>query len=120
MTLRPLGDRILIKPEPNPDTTESGLILMEHRKPETMGTVVAVGTCRHPLHDDAITASTWWRTNGNDELADLLAGLAGRDPLVKAGDTVLFSWTSGQELHLDDEDTRYLLMREADILAVVE
>lgn len=38
--LRVLGDRVLIKPIENPTETASGLILAEHRKPETMGTVV--------------------------------------------------------------------------------
>jgi co-chaperonin GroES (HSP10) len=47
--LRLLGDRILIKPLANDTQTASGLILMEHRKPETMGEVIAVGTCAHPL-----------------------------------------------------------------------
>jgi hypothetical protein len=49
MNLKPLGDRILIKPLANDTQTASGLILMEHRKPETMGEVIAVGTCAHPL-----------------------------------------------------------------------
>lgn len=95
----PLGDRILVKPEANPTETDSGIHLVEHRKPETMGTVAAVperiafecGECGHTLY----------------KVAD-----------VKVGDTVLFSWTSGQEIQIEDE--RYFLMRESDVLAVLE
>lgn len=97
--IQPLGDRILIKPESNPDTTESGLHLVEHRKPETMGEVVQLPErvghhcpeCGHTLY---------------------------RKPIVNVGDTVLFSWQSGQELFINEE--RFLLMREDDLLAVLE
>lgn len=97
--LTPLGDRILIRPEANPETTESGLHLVEHRKPETMGEVVEVperiGTdcpeCGHRIY---------------------------HVPCIKVGDTVVFSWNVGQELQIDD--ARYLLMRESDVLAVLE
>lgn len=43
--IRPHGDRVLIKPTRNPAQTESGLWLSEHRKPDTQGTVVALGEC---------------------------------------------------------------------------
>lgn len=97
--LTPLGDRILIRPEFNPDTTESGLHLVEHRKPETMGEVVKVPErighdcpeCGHRLYHVAS---------------------------VRVGDSVIFSWQSGQEIFINDE--RFLLMREDDILAVLE
>jgi chaperonin GroES len=97
--LAPLGDRILIRPEANEETTDSGLFLVEHRKPETMGTVVAVGeslplVCQNCDHV-------------NKRIHD-----------VDVGDTVIFSWQSGQEVQIDDE--RFLLMRESDLLAVIE
>lgn len=38
---------------------------------------------------------------------------------VAVGDTVLFSWQSGQELVLDDEGTRVLVMLEDDLLAII-
>lgn len=41
-----------------------------------------------------------------------------RDPSVAVGDYVLFSWQSGQLFELDDQ--KLLIMRETDILAVVE
>lgn len=83
--IRPLGDRVLIKPAQNPDQTESGLWLSEHRKPDTQGTVVAIGECLK------------W-------------------PDLRLGDDVVFSWASGQDLVINDE--RYIVMREADVLAV--
>ena len=97
--ISPLGDRVLIKPDANPTETESGLHLVEHRKPETMGTVIETSARVHVECPNC----------GHD---------CSRSPAVMAGDTVLFSWQSGQEIFLDDE--RYLLMREDDILAVLE
>lgn len=41
-----------------------------------------------------------------------------RNPCVAVGDYVLFSWQSGQEFWMDDE--RLLIMRESDLLAVIE
>lgn len=120
--LRPLGDRVLIKPDKNPEQTESGLHLVEHRKPENMGTVVAVGPCPHPLKHEASTLAERLERCYDDEIitdaANMLRDVTRREPSVKVGDDVIFSWTSGQELFVDDE--RYLLMREGDILAVVE
>ena len=52
-------------------------------------------------------------------LVDLLLDLVRREPLVAVGDTVLFSWQAGHEIRLEDDDERYLLMREEDVLAVV-
>lgn len=43
MMLRPLRDRILIRPDPVPTETASGLQIVEHWKPEQMGTVIAIG-----------------------------------------------------------------------------
>jgi co-chaperonin GroES (HSP10) len=52
------------------------------------------------------------------DAANMLRDVTRREPSVKVGDDVLFSWTVGQEITVDDE--RYLLMREGDILAVLE
>lgn len=79
---------MLIRPAARPEQTESGLYVSEHHKPDTAGWVISVGGETH------------------------------RDPCVKAGDYVLFSWQSGQEFWMDDE--RLLIMRESDLLAVVE
>jgi chaperonin GroES len=98
--LAPLGDRILIRPEPNADTTDSGLFLVEHRKPETMGTVVKLPGLRRVECPGCNCEFYHHRLD------------------VNVGDTVLFSWQSGQEIQIDDE--RFLLMRESDLIAVIE
>ena len=125
--LRPLGDRVLVKPEANPEQTDSGLWLSEHWKPEEAGTVVAVGLATHPQKQDAEEHARFLEqqcgfvvSRGLDvqPTADLLRDLVRREPLVHIGDYVLFSWAAGHEVLIEDE--RYLLLREADILAVVE
>ena len=130
MNLRPLHDRVLIKPEKNPEQTESGLYLAEHPKPEETGTVVAVGRCEHPkraeameladaieaLYDDG-TQQAMLHEDALDG-AKLLRELTQPVPLVKVGDYVIFSWKVGQEVRIEDE--RYLLMRETDISCVLE
>jgi len=128
MILRPLNDRVLIKPHVAPTETPSGLALVEHYKPEQMGTVVAVGIQTHPRKAEAEALAEWinpsTRTDGNlpEEIAaaDLLRDLVRREPVVKPGDDVLFSWQAGQEIFLHDDDTRYLIVREDDLLAVIE
>ena len=97
--ITPIRDRIVVKPEPNDTQTASGLQLVEHYKPEVMGTVVAVPEriaqhcpeCGHCLFTPVS---------------------------VKVGDTVIFGWDCGQELFVDDE--RYLLIKEADLSAILE
>jgi co-chaperonin GroES (HSP10) len=125
VNLRPLGDRVLIKPEIPADTTESGLVLMEHRKPEQTGTVVAVGPCAHPRKAEAEAMALELshgigETELQDAAADLLCDLVRKEPLVSVGDYVVFSWTAGQEIWVEDGEERLLLMRESDILCVVE
>lgn len=130
MNLRPLGDRVLIKPLAQPTETESGIILAEEKKPDEIGTVVAVGFTKHPRsgdverHIDAIRGERGLCPDECDCLdcraRDLLRDLVRREPSVKVGDTVLFSWASGQEILLNDGEDRYLLMRESDLIAVYE
>lgn len=133
MNLKPLGDRVLIKPEIPATVTESGIVLAEHRKPEQTGTVVAVGPCTHPrkAEAEALAEQLDGGEECNDEFpcdfpcsvcdaATLLRELVAREPEVKAGDYVVFSWTAGQEIWVEDGEERYLLMRESDILCVVE
>lgn len=127
MNLKPLGDRVLIKPEQPPTETESGLVLAEHRKPEQTGTVIAVGPMTHPLKTMAEEAAAWLDNNpkanpqGSTEIAaELLRDLVRKEPDVKVGDYVVFSYTAGQEIWVEDGQERYLLMRESDILCVVE
>jgi chaperonin GroES len=95
MNIRPLNDRILIKRLEEEETTKGGIIIPDSAKEKPAeGEVVAVG---------------------NGKLNDK----GERIPLeVKAGDRVLFSKYGGTDVKLDGED--HLIMREDDILAVVE
>jgi chaperonin GroES len=116
--LIPLGDRIMVRPAKRAEQTTSGLWLSEHRKPEMGGTVVAVGPCEHPLKGDAEELAEFFQHRGFEEESERIRLLVAKEPLVKVGDYVVFSWQSGQELWVEDE--RLLIMRESDVLAVVE
>ena len=93
--LRPLGDRIIIELVEVEETTSFGIVLPDSakEKPQT-GKIVAVGTGR--VLD-----------NGTRVELD-----------VKVGDEIIFSKYSGTEVKYDG--TEYLILRESDILAVVE
>lgn len=127
MNITPLSDRVLIKPDAPPTQTESGLHLVQHYTPDLTGTVVAVGYAKHPRKDEAfeiaalIDPQHGGPTRCTCELCDaaaLLRDLTRKEPSVKVGDYVVFSYSSGQSLVIDDE--RYVLMRESEILAIVE
>lgn len=130
MNFRPLGDRVLIRPEPPSDISEGGIHLVEARKPDECGQVVAVGEKhgRIDLDDalasiDSIDIGPCGSCAEPIERADIVAALKALRPApfdVKVGDTVLFSWAAGQEITVDDGKATYLLMRESDLLAVVE
>jgi co-chaperonin GroES (HSP10) len=124
VNLRPLADRVLIKPEVPPNVTESGIIIQEDRKPEQTGTVIAVGPATHPRKEEAEAFADMLERGIYDKCCDdaavLLRDLVRKEPEVKVGDYVVFSWTSGQEIWVEDGESRYLLMRESDILCVVE
>ena len=95
MNLKPLGDRVLVKPAPAEEKTASGLYIASNaqEKPQR-GEVIAVGAGK--LADDGT-----------------------RLPMdVKVGDTVMYGKFGGNEVKIDGED--YLLMRADDIYAVVE
>lgn len=95
MNLKPLGDRVLVKPAPKEEKTSSGLYISSgaQEKPQK-GEVVAVGEGRR---DD----------NGN------------RIPMdVKVGDQVFYGKFGGNEIKVDGED--YLLLRADDIYAIIE
>jgi co-chaperonin GroES (HSP10) len=129
VNFRPLGDRVLIRPEKPSDISEGGIHLVEARKPDECGEVVAVGECRHPRKEEAEEIAAWLDSPAvgsdfNEEWiekgAAMLRDLVRKEPCVKVGDTVLFSWASGQEITVDDGKETYLLMRESDLLAVLE
>ncbi len=92
--VRPMGDRILIRPESREEKTKSGLVLPDTAKEKPMeGIVQSVGRGR--ITDD-----------GNVVEVD-----------VKEGDRVLFAKYSGTEVRIDDADL--LIIAERDLLAVI-
>lgn len=95
MSLRPLQDRILVKRVEEETKTAGGIFIPETAKEKPQrGKVVAAGNGK--------------KTEDGKVL-----------PLdVKVGDTVLFGKYAGTEIKVDGEE--YLMMREDDILAVVE
>ena len=95
MKLKPLGDRLIVKPVEAAETTASGLVLPETAKAKPQkGTVVAVG-------DGAIAED------------------GSRRPLdVSEGDEVLYSKYGGTEITVEGDEL--LVLRESDILAKVQ
>jgi len=92
--LRPLGDRVVIKPTPREEMTKSGIVLPDTAKEKPQeGTILSAGPGR--LNDD-----------GKREAMD-----------VKEGDKVLYAKYAGTEFKVDEEDL--LIVSQKDILAVV-
>lgn len=95
MNIRPLHDRVIVQRVEGETTTAGGLIIPDTAKEKPIqGKVIAVGAGKRDK-------------SGNVHALDL-----------NAGDRVLFSKYSGTEVKIDGED--HLIMREEDILAVVE
>jgi len=94
--LKPLGDRLIVEPTEKEEMTASGIILPETAKEKPQeGKVLAIGPGRR---DD----------DGK------------RIPMdVKEGDRVLFAKYAGTEVKLE-ADRKVLVLRESDILAIVE
>ena len=92
--LKPLGDRVVVKPKGKEETTRGGIVLPDtaSEKPQ-QGQVISVGPGR--VLD-----------NGKRVELD-----------VKTGDTVLFAKYAGTEFKLDDDEL--LILRESDVLAVL-
>jgi chaperonin GroES len=95
MKIRPLHDRILIKRLEEQEQKKGGIIIPDTAKEKPQeGKVIAVG---------------------NGKVTDE----GKKIPLdVKAGDKILFGKYSGSEVKIDDEE--YLIMREEDVLAIIE
>ncbi len=93
--IKPLGDRVVVKPIEEEEVTKSGIVLPDTAKEKPQkGEVLAVGTGK--LLD-----------NGE------------RVPLeVKEGDVVVFAKYGGTEIELDGEE--YVILSERDLLAVIE
>lgn len=96
MNLKPLGDRLIVRATDEEETTASGLVLPDTAKEKPQqGEVLAVGEGS-------------WDEDGEKRI-----------PLdVKKGDKVLYSKYGGTEIKVDGEDL--LVLRESDVLAVVE
>ena len=90
MKVKPLADRVLVKPAAAEEKTVGGIIIPDSAKEKPLqGEVLAVG---NGTKDEAI--------------------------VLKAGDRVLYGKYAGTELELDGE--KFLIMRQNDILAVME
>ncbi|HJA69109.1 MAG TPA: co-chaperone GroES [Firmicutes bacterium] len=94
MKIRPLFDRVVIKSIDSEETTKSGIVLpgAAKEKPQ-MAEVIAIGP------------------GGNVDGKEIVMQ-------VKVGDKVLYSKYAGNEVKLDG--TEYIVIRQSDILAVVE
>ncbi|WP_079906344.1 MULTISPECIES: co-chaperone GroES [unclassified Carboxydocella] len=93
--IKPLGDRIVIKPLASEEVTASGIVLPDTAKEKPQeGEVVAVGNGRLLENGERIA------------------------PEVKVGDRVIYSKYAGTEVKYEGEE--YLILNERDILAVIE
>ena len=89
MNIRPLADRVLIKPAPAEEKTVGGIIIPDSAKEKPLkGEVIAVG-------------------NGTKD----------EERVVKTGDNVLYGKYAGTEIELDGD--KFLIMRQSDILAII-
>ena len=90
--LKPLGDRVLVKPMVEEEVTKGGIIVPDtvKEKPQR-GEIIAVGPGRLDEQGKYITME------------------------VKKGDKVLYARYAGTEVKIDDDE--YLILRESDILA---
>ena len=93
-SLKPLGDRVIVKPKAKEEMTRSGIVLPDtaSEKPQE-GSVLAVGP---------------GRVLDNGKRIDME---------VKSGDTVLFAKYAGTEIRIDEEDV--LILSQKDILAKI-
>ena len=95
MKLRPLHDRILVQRVEEEEKTKGGIIIPDSAKEKPAeGKVVSVG--KGKMNDD-----------GKITLLDL-----------KVGDKILFGKYSGSEVKIDGDE--YLIMREDDVLGIIE
>ena len=94
MKIKPLGDRVIIKPSEEKERTKGGIVLPDTAKERPQeGEIVAVGEGKK-TDDGKVIAST-----------------------LKVGDKVLYGKYSGTEITVDGEE--YLIMREEDVLAII-
>ncbi len=95
MKIRPLHDRILVKRMEEQEVRRGGIIIPDTAKEKPQeGKVVAVGNGKVTEEGKKIPLD------------------------VKAGDRILFGKYSGNEVKIEDEE--YIIMREEDVLAILE
>ena len=94
MNVKPLGDRVVIKNIEMEETTKSGIVLTSASKEK-------------PQMAEVISVGPGGVVDGKEVVM-----------YVKAGDKVICSKYAGTEVKLDDKE--YLIVRQSDILAVVE
>lgn len=122
--LRPLGGRVIIRPErTDPIDARTGLELVKGWEPEQRGTVVTVTPGNYAKAADIASRLALRHDCEFDaticEAVNYLQGLS-RTAEIHAGDDVLFSWQAGQEIWIDEGRERLLILREDDVIAVVE
>jgi len=89
MSIKPLADRVLIKPADAESKTASGIIIPDSAKEKPLkGVVIATG-------------------NGTKD----------EEMVLKEGDQVLYGKYAGTEIEFDDN--KYLIMRQSDVLAII-
>ncbi len=95
MAVKPLEDRVLIKPD-NPETkTESGIFLPESAKEKPIqGRIIAVGPGKMLDNGERVR------------------------PSVKKGDTVVFGKYAGSEIEI--KNVKHMIMRESELLGIIE
>lgn len=95
VSLRPLGDRLIVQRLKQEETLKGGIILPDTaKKKKEMAKVIAVG--KGKLTDEGKVL-----------------------PMpVKVGDTILMDKYSGQEINVDDEE--YIVLRSDDVIATIE
>ena len=94
MKLVPLGDRVVLKQNEKEETTKSGIIL-------------AAKAQEKPVTAEVVAVGPGGMVDGKEVTMH-----------VKAGDQVIYSKYAGNEVKLDEEE--YVIVRQNDILAVVE
>jgi chaperonin GroES len=94
MKLKPLGDRVVLKHIVAEEVTKSGIVLPGQAKEK-------------PDQAEVVAVGPGGLVDGKEV-----------EMLVKVGDTVIYSKYAGNEVKLEDEE--FIIVRQSDILAVVE
>ena len=133
MSLKPLGSRVIIKPEPAATETASGIVFPETagKPPAMSGTVINIGrgpATAHRVRQHTLARVMELITDLADnvpaaalrsELEDGIARMAVDDVSfseIHEADYVAYSYTSGTQLVVDGEE--YIVLDEADVQAV--